>query len=137
MMQVIAKTTMWVAVSMVALMLSCVVIMPLFDGHSTLTVVNRGKLAVSDVTLIGAWRPRAHRVGSVSPGDSVRFVIKGLGEDYYTGVLRRSDGSTDTVTFERQVSDGMGIDDTLLVSDTSAVLHLWKPSAEDTSSTHP
>lgn len=105
------------------------------DGSSTLTVLNRGKLAVADVTVIrnpnrGIGRrpfpPR--RLGRVEAGDSVRFVIKGLGEDFYSSVLIRSDGRTDTVEFYGQVSDGMGCDDTLLVSDTSVVLRRWQPA---------
>lgn len=90
------------------------------EGESTLTVVNHGKLPISGLTLVG---DDGHRVQMrpMAPGDSARFVFKGLHERDYSAEVLRSDGSTETV-FLSDVSDGVGIDDTLVVSDTSAVL---------------
>jgi len=87
------------------------------QGTSTLVVVNRGSFAVSRLTL-RAGQGESRQLQPIAAGSSMRFEIRQLREDTYSADLMRADGSSNTVRLGT-VSDGMGIADTLFVSDST------------------
>ena len=110
-------------------------------GASTLTVVNRGKLAIVELGLVSAQGNKL-MLQPVAAGDSVHRVLKQLYDLTYFATLRRSNGTIEKIELGR-VSHGMGIDAMLLVTDTTVVMKPWpavrdrgRPGS-DTSATRP
>jgi hypothetical protein len=94
-------------------------------GNSTLTVINRGTLEVSGLSLNSEGGDKRD-LKPVMPGDSVRFVFRHLREQIYVARLRRSDKSTAEVNLGMP-SDGEGIDDILFVTDTTVFRRRLRP----------
>src|SRR5262245_1994381 len=62
------------------------------EGISDLVVVNRGRLAIVELSVAGDGGCEK-KLPSVASGDSVHFVLKDLCEQDYSARFRRTDGT--------------------------------------------
>jgi len=86
------------------------------EGESSLLIVNRGSNPLTRITLQGSRGDEQH-LKSVGPGDSIRYELTGLKEEYYSLEVTRADSSGFWTPVGVMVSDNVGVDDTIYVSD--------------------
>lgn len=98
-------------------------------GPSTLTVLHRGMVRITALELYTAAGAR-RALNVPSPGDSMRYFLRGLPEGTWRARVTRANGRV-TEAALGPVVGGLGIDDTLWISDSTASIRRWSRRPED------
>lgn len=98
-------------------------------GPSTLTVLHRGNVRITALELFTATGGR-RALDVPAPGDSMRYFLRGLPAGTWRARVTRADGHVSEAALGPVVG-GLGIDDTLWISDSTATIRRWSRRPED------